>query len=223
LNRIPSWLPVVLLLALLFGIAGIAANKFMKPVLPEDLDKYGLGHYGDFLQFHEGAKALLAGEDIYLAYQKLYSYPPMLAILIAPLGYLHVSYAGVIWSFITAIIFFALSMLSAKEILRRFDVPTTLRNVGAVAFMGSLIMADKIRSEMRMGQCDGIVMLSLFWALTFIGRKPLIFGLLLGVATNVKYQGLIMLPYLLVRKRWVEAVSSVAWAVVIALSSALVF
>src|SRR5205823_595860 len=77
--------------------------------------------------------------------------------------------------------------------------------------------------EMRMGQCDAIVMLTLFWALAFVGRRPLVVGLLLGIANNIKYQGLILLPYLLVRKRWMEAISSIAWSGAIALSSAAIF
>lgn len=212
LRRVPDWLPITIMIAIVFGLGADAARSFIFK-----------GRQGDFIHFHEAAKALLAGDDIYLAYKQWYSYPPLLAVLLAPLGKLPLGQAGAVWAMTNAVLISGLMTWTARELLRRFAIAPTLKNVGAAGLVATLLMADKIRAEMRLGQSDAVVMIGMFGALSFLGRRSALCGVLLGLAANIKYQSLAVLPYLLIRRRWTEAVAALLGGGLIALASALVF
>jgi hypothetical protein len=221
LLKVPAWVPLAVMLAIVLGLAIDAARSFLFQ-----------GRQGDFIHFYEAARVVAGTSDnpdpakrtdIYLSHIQWYSYPPMLAVVLAPLGFLTLGQAGAIWALCNAAMISVILWFVSAEVLRRFEVERTIRNIGTVAVFAAIVMADKIRAEMRLGQSDGPVMLGMFGALLFLGRQPLLSGLLLGLAANVKYQTLVVLPYLIVRRRWTETSAAIAAAAAIALSSALVF
>src|SRR5258705_8385049 len=60
-----------------------------------------------------------------------------------------------------------------------------------------------------MFQTNGLMLLMLALALRWLDRKPWLAGLALGFAVNIKYLPLVLLPWLLIRRRWLAAGSFV--------------
>ncbi len=71
-----------------------------------------------------------------------------------------------------------------------------------VAFFGLAVASDPCRRAFSMIQTDPIILLCLTLGLVWIDRRPVLCGLALGLAANIKYHAIIFLPYLLLRRRW---------------------
>ncbi len=89
--------------------------------------------------------------------------------------------------------------------------------------LGVLLNVDKVRAVLSLGQTDALTLCLLTLALCVQRRWPVVSGVCLGIAFNIKYQAVIFLPYLLLRKRWKEAGAMVVSATAGLLSGTLVF
>ena len=85
------------------------------------------------------------------------------------------------------------------------------------------VFSDKLRIELQGGQTDLWILLCVLLALRWLGTRPLLAGFMLGLAGNLKYQTLIVLPYLLIRGRWRALGSCLMSMAGLALSTGLVF
>jgi hypothetical protein len=74
-----------------------------------------------------------------------------------------------------------------------------------------------IHNEMRGMETNSIVLLSFVLALCWLDRHPILSGLALAVAISIKYLPVIAIPYLLLRRRWLAAVATVGWSIILAL------
>ncbi|MGP1310891.1 MAG: glycosyltransferase family 87 protein, partial [Phycisphaerales bacterium] len=216
----PAWLPALILIGILGFFAYGAATRFLGA--PDSLPGQGT-EVGDFQHYYHAALAIRMGENPYDAGIRWYGYLPMFAILLVPLGLLTIQQAGAVWVGVNTMLTLAILWLAAKEFLRRFDGPRDLTTVFVVMLVGFLVVFDKVRGELRLGQTDALIVLGYVLGLRWMGRRPILSGLALAMSLNVKYQSLIFIPYLLARRRWTEAASMMIGGVGIALAGSLIF
>lgn len=157
---------------------------------------------GDFYHFYAAAEAMLRGQDIFASGTGGYIYPPLIAFAFLPLAMLSFADAAKL-DLVINILLSALTLyLGGRECVRRVGLPVRPVFVALVAAIAAILMADKIRGELRMGQTDVLMLLGFTLGLVWVRRHPTLAGLALGAAFNIKYVPIVLLPYLLVRRRW---------------------
>ncbi len=201
----------MLILALAFFAYGAAA-RFLRA-----------DGQGDFPVFHDAFRAVLDGADLYASGRGGYIYPPLFAVVFAPLGWLSQGHAAAVWTVINAGLIFAGLWITADEITRRFNAKIDRAAVPAIMLITFAVFADKFRSELRLGQTDMIVLLGMMLSLRWLDKRPILSGLVLGFIGHIKYQSLVVLPYLLIRRRWHALTSTLVSAAAFAISTAAVF
>jgi hypothetical protein len=70
-------------------------------------------------------------------------------------------------------------------------------------------------------ETDSLMLLMFALAFWWLDRRPILAGLALGFAFNIKYLSIVALPYLILRRRWRAAGGMVAWCVGFALLPAI--
>lgn len=189
------------------------------------ISQFARGRDGDFIHFYEAARAVLNNQDLYdSGPAKGYIYPPLFALVLTPLALLSREAAGVVWTVLNAAMLLVALLLLARECLRRFtpspDPSPTLSHprtfalshffstpILLIAALGALLNIDKVRAVLSLGQSDALTLLLIVLALILQRTRPLLSGACLGLAFNIKYQAIIFLPYLLLRRRFKEAAS----------------
>ncbi len=180
------------------------------------------GHTADFVHFYRAAAALAAGEDIYAVSSRHYIYPPLMAFLFQPLSALPMPVAAGVWLIMNAVLLGASAWLTAGAAAARLSFPPAKSFVPSAAFLGSLLLLGKVHADLHLGQTDGLVIFPIVLALNCFDRRPVLAGTLLGLAGAEKYFGLAYVPYLVLRKRWWAAGSTmVAWTAWMLLPGAL--
>lgn len=179
--------------------------------------------YGDFHVFHDAFRAVLAGEDLYASGVGGYIYPPLFAVVFAPLGWLSQGAAAVVWTVLNCGMIVGCFWLAADEFTRRFDARRGAEVVPAIMLVAFLLLVDKFKSELRLGQTDMIVLLGLLLPLRWVEKRPVLAGIAMGFVGHIKYQSLVVLPYLLIRGRWRALVSTGFSLAGFALATSVVF
>lgn len=181
------------------------------------------GYIGDFSHFYYAAKAVREGVDPYSVHERGYLYLPLLAILMVPLTVLPIGWAGAVWAMVNAFMLGAVLVLGAREFARRLGSEQDRLAISVAALVTLGVLLDKTRTELRLGQTDVLIALGLVVALRAIGTRPALCGACVAIVTCVKFQGVLFLIYLLVRRRYQEAVWACVGIVALTLSGALVF
>jgi hypothetical protein len=171
------------------------------------------GHPNTFSVFYYAAKALAAGQDIYASRppgsdRSEYVYPPLFALMVVPLAHFKAVAATRIWTAVDACLTVLALMLGARETARRFQIPPVRAALATIAAGALLLGMGEFKTEMGTSQTDTLVLLSFVLALSWLDRRPALCGLAVGFSANIKYQTLIVLPYLLVTRRWRAAAST---------------
>jgi hypothetical protein len=178
------------------------------------------GKLRDFAEFLAGARALDLGTDLYSAGALGYIYPPLLAWLLIPLSRLTDHFAALIWMVLNLSLLLFTALIAARDALRRLSgtsqallSPFSL----LVAAAGLLLISDKVRADIAMGQCN--LLIAALWLLILIlmDRRPALAGLILGFTANIKYITLIAVPYFIVRRRYKAAGFSLLFTILWAL------
>jgi hypothetical protein len=177
---------------------------------------------GDFEHFYHAARAMMLGENIYASHTRGYIYPPLLAMLLRPLAGFDLRPAQLAWAGVNLAMVAATVWLSLRLAVTRLAMPSDRLTLSAVACVGVLIGFEPLRQEIEEGQTDTIVALALVGALAALDRRPLLAGVLIGLGANIKYQALVVVPYLVLRRRWAAAGSALASAAAFALVPAVV-
>lgn len=186
------------------------------------------GEPGDFIHFYDAARAVWKGEHLY-TYEELetelnwYAYLPLFAVLLAPLALLPLSVAGSLWAVANVAMLGIMLFICARECVSRLELPSRQGTLAAIMLVAMLPMLDKLRQELELGQSDILIGLCMVLGLAWSDRRPILAGVMLGVATNVKLQGLIFLPYLIVRGRWRQAGALVGSSLLFALGGSLLW
>ncbi len=172
---------------------------------------------GDFYHFYYGARAMADHQDIYASWRGGYIYPPLLAFVLMPVALLPLQAAAVLMLLVNIGLSLLTIRAGARECVDRFAAPATGLTVGGAALLGTLLTTDKIKGELQMWQTNVVMLLMLTVALRWLDRRPWLAGLALGFAFNIKYLAVVMLPYLLLRRRWRAAGGFIAGIVGFAL------
>src|SRR5262249_32951150 len=104
----------------------------------------------------------------------------------------------------------------SREMIRRLEAPQGTPMLSAVVLLATVVMFDRIRADLQMFQVNSVMLLMMTVALCWLDRFPIWAGAPLGLVMNIKYLSLAFLPYLLIRRRWVTALSMLAWTVAFA-------
>ena len=176
---------------------------------------------GDFRHFYWGAEALVHGEDLYDSGERGYIYPPPLAVAMEPLVALGRPGADFAWLGISVALI-GTTLVVGHRVIRRHFGPTRDRAESlGVALLALLLTVEQVRWNLEEGQTDSLILLSLLAALVLIDRAPVLGGALVALATNIKYQAVIALPYAIVRGRWRLTLGMIGGAAGIALAPAI--
>lgn len=182
---------------------------------------YALGRIehgiGDFQHFYWAAAAMWEHIDIYASWKHGYIYPPLLAFLYMPLSFLPLQTAAVVLLTINTGLVLLTLWLCSREFTERFGAPSDRVASAGVALIAALVVVDKVKGELRMWQTDVLMLLMFTLALRWLDRRPLLAGMALGLAFNIKYLAVVFLPYLILRRRWRACAGFVAGAVLFAL------
>jgi hypothetical protein len=137
-----------------------------------------------------------------------WAYPPSALFVLLPFAQLPFWLSLVIWSSISAVLYFAAAWLFSRSV--------------AVAALASLSFSTVLVAFH--GQFTNLVAAIIFTALAILSRTPIIAGILLGAAATIKPQLLIFAPLALVAGRHYSALfSSIATGALIGVASMIVF
>ncbi|MDG2055057.1 MAG: glycosyltransferase family 87 protein [Phycisphaerales bacterium] len=181
----------------------------------------------DIRVFYDAALAVRNGDDLFAAYSDdpylTYIYPPLLAIVFTPLTLLSLESAAVVWTVISVLLLAACLVFGGRNFLKRFKARIDVATLPVVLFISVLLFFPRIKAELDQGQIDFIVLLAIILGLIWINRYPVLAGIALGLAANIKYQTIIFLPFFVVRGWWSAAIGFIAGALAGVLSGVLVF
>ncbi len=167
----------------------------------------------DFYEFFAAAEAMVRGGNPYNVGGTGYLYPPLLAVMLTPLVPLGLWPATVVWAVILIGVMTLSAWLGARESLTRMDREPARPLVAVVMAAALVIAADKMRSEIVMGQSNLLMVLAWVLGLVWLDRRPILAGVALGFGVNIKYLTVLAVPYLLVRGRFKAAAATVGAAV----------
>lgn len=205
------------MLAVLITFAVLAAIRAVKH--PDETD---------FQYFYYAAYGVVNGEHLYTVGEQFtgvrwYAYLPLFAIVLSPLVPLGVGTAGAVWAFVSAAILGACIWIASSQAIRRLGMHASPNLVVGVAMLVVLVFGDKIRGELRLGQSDAFVMIWVMLGLLWLEKRPMLAGFMLGGSVNVKLQGMVFLPYLIVRGRWKNLVGLVSGSLFFAFVGVLIW
>ncbi len=204
------------------AVWGVALGVVLLVMVAQINHRISSGHSGDFRHFYYAARALLDGTDPYTSGTQGYLYPPLIALLYTPVARLPFRAAQRTMLGVDVALVAAGLLLAARAILDRFDAPRRASLWTGVALLACLADVDKVHNELQMFQTNALQLalfaLSLYW----LDRRPRWAGVPLGMILNIKYLSLATVPWLLVRRRWATAGSTVASGVGFALLPAVV-
>lgn len=206
-----------------FAIAAIAIVFGYLIVYHFHHQREGKHHFGDFPTFYVAAEYARDHKDIYTAGSspdQMYVYPPLIAVLYIPLTALSLADAARFMLFPTAAMLLGSLILGAGEMLGRLG----RRNAAVwcvVVATASLLGENEMRGVMTMLETDSLMLLMFALAFWWLDRRPILAGLALGFAFNIKYLSIVALPYLILRRRWRAAGGMVAWCIGFALLPAI--
>jgi hypothetical protein len=180
------------------------------------------GLRGDFPIYYRAADAILHGRSLQEAADQGYLAPPLCATVMAPLALLSQALAAQVWTGFTLLLFGAMFWLGARDAVERWRLPRGSFYVLAVLATGAVCSFGQLRAELRNGQVDGLLVLGFVFGLVCLERRPGLAGACIGFAANIKYTAILLVPYLLFRRRLRAALAAGAWTIAFALLPALV-
>ena len=163
-------------------------------------------NFADFKVYHYTAQKLIQKENIYddSVYRKdkiaNFKYPPVIALLFYPLGFLSRHAAAVLWFVINFIIIILFFFWSSRLI---FGKNFSSRSKNWIYFMASICTLRFFAHNFDEGQVNFLMMGLLTLSLFYINReKSFLSGLSLGFSILVKYMSFVFVPYILFKRKF---------------------
>jgi hypothetical protein len=185
LLRVRTYAVVVLALSALFLFRGLRQGGAL-----------GGNRSNDFAAYHTAARGVLRGEleSSYRA-ARPYQYPPTLAVLLAPLGLLPARAASILWTAGNL----ALLLWTLRLSREALGPPVA----GLDQVLGLLLIARAAESDFANGNANTLVLFFLILGLAVARRgSGAAGGSLLALAGLLKLAPLLLLPWILWRRRW---------------------
>ncbi len=164
-------------------------------------------NYSDFRVYHATAQTFAQKGDIYTHSSDPsiteYKYSPFFAFLVSPLSFFSLGQAALIFFTLNFIFLLALSIFSKKLIVEKeLSFKESLLLYGAPLIFSYRFILGVLHS----GQVSIVMIALVVMTFYFIEKKKdVLAGALLGLSIMIKYTPAIVLPYLLVRKKWKAA------------------
>lgn len=180
---------------------------------------------GDFQHFYWAANELHHGRDPYA--NGNYIYPPLIAFAFGPFTGLTLSTAFLVWGGLSLTLIIAALWLCHRAASRAVARPASGASpIAPVALMLPVLLlsAVQLREHLRWGQTDTLTLAAMSVAWAWLAASPglrALAGVAIGAAINVKYQPVLLLPWLLIRRRWLTAGAIVLAAIAVGLLPAL--
>lgn len=171
---------------------------------------------GNLVDFLGAAHDMLLGRDIYAGGTGGYVYPPLIAFLYQPLAMMPLRMAALVSLGINAIVSIFTLVLVSHTLVERLIARIDGKLVAQVALFGALCTCDKIKGEFAHLETNVFMLLAFTAAMRWVDKRPWLSGLALGFAFNIKYLPLVLVPYLLLRRRYRATGWFVVWAIVFA-------
>ncbi len=176
----------------------------------------------DWEFFYPAAEALLQGTDLYESGEEDgYIYPPLLAFLLMPLVQFGFFGSAQIWLVLSVAALIVALTLTVREIGARIGPDWRPARLSGAVCIALLLSINFSRRELQHTQTDWVTVLGFVLGLMWMDRRPLLAGAALGIAANLKYHTLIVVPYFLLRGRFKAAGATVVAAMGAALLPAL--
>ena len=176
---------------------------------------------GNLQDFLDAARAMRAGADIYASGAHGYVYPPLIAFLYQPLATLGDRAASTVALVVEAAVSVFTLVLVSRVLVRRLLNRVDPLLVAQVACFGAICTADKIKGEFSHLETNVLMLLSFTAAMRWVDKRPWLCGAALGFAFNIKYLPIVLVPYLLLRRRYRATAWFAVWAVVFAVLPAI--
>ncbi|MEU9806848.1 glycosyltransferase 87 family protein [Mycobacterium sp. NPDC050853] len=193
------------------GIVAVLVQHWLVPLdAPNSFGLFSNG--GDLMTYRFGGLRILHRELLYateIPDAGWFTYTPFAALLFAPLGFVSLGTAKVLW--------FVMNMGALFAIIWRcwrvlgYAADSRL----AVACAGMTLLAldiQPVHGTLWQGQVNLVLAALIIWDLTRPDGARWR-GWSVGVASGVKLTAIIFLPYLLVSRQWRAAVASIATAI----------
>lgn len=184
--------------------------------------KAARGDISDFLAYYTAATALCEHTDPYLFSEKPYIYPPLFATLCMPLASLPITTAAACYIPVMVAAILLSFIWGTREFMRRFGMPPGQTLTRICLFIAFLIMEDRVKSDLQMFQVNSLLLFLSILSLRWLDRRPMLAGFALGLAMNIKVFPIVMLPYLMFRRRWRTAAAMAGSTVLFGLLPAVV-
>jgi len=161
--------------------------------------------YIDFKYYYLALQTFIHGGNPYARSFFAFPYPPVALLFILPFSYLPLLIAGKIFVFIS---FIAL-ILSISLLLRLFKV-SLLSPLGMVVFILAFNFFPT-KFSLASGQLNTIVLLlTCGFLYSFKMKRNYFAGMLLAMATALKLYPFLVIPYLLIQKKWKMLIALIA-------------
>ncbi len=175
----------------------------------------------NLIDFVGASRQMLHGRDIYNGGTSGYLYPPLIAFLYQPLALLPNDVAAYLSLAINASVSLFTLQLVSRTLLQRLTGKIDALLVARVALFAAVCSTDKIKTELFHLETNVFILLAFSAAMRWVDERPMLCGLALGFGFNIKYLPLVLVPYLVLRKRWSAIGWFAVWAIALALLPAL--
>lgn len=162
----------------------------------------------DFDVYRGGAVTLLAGDPLYeftTAPGLPFTYPPIAAIVFAPLALLPAAVAMGAWTFLSVLALEVVVWLTLRQ-LGVTDPAARMRWTAAFTVLG--LSLDMVVFNIWVGQINILLLLLIF--VDLFTRNGRFRGVAIGIAAGIKLTPLIFIPYLLFTRRFRAAATATA-------------
>jgi len=187
-----------------------------------------LAYRNDFNVFYHAAREVLAERDPYqssLADWTPYLYPPLLAIVLAPLALLPLPVAAYVWFLINAVSTIAAALMPARlcgddeQLSGSTNEGKAAGSEGGpvaplFAALSLLIVARFVLDNFSLGQVNPLVAaLAAAHVYLYSRDKKIASALALSIAVSIKLTPLVLIAYHVARRRWKFAAAALATCV----------
>lgn len=161
--------------------------------------------------YREGAKAFLAGDNLYTRSYQVggielpFTYPPLAAILFIPLALVPYGLALVSWSLLSAVLLWWCLAIVLRHLLPALAAAD--HRVLAVWLLPLGLVAEPVRETLAFGQIN-IILMTLVLADTLTRRPRLPRGVLIGLAAAIKLTPAVFILVFLVQRQWRHAATT---------------
>ncbi|WP_165857965.1 glycosyltransferase 87 family protein [Corynebacterium alimapuense] len=218
----PAWLSgrsrtVVVAISVLLAVAAL-----LPWLITSGLSWY---YHIDYDVYREGGRAFLEGQELYTRLYQVegidlpFTYPPLAAILFAPLAWIPLGLGSALLTVATAVALWWCVVLVVRHSLPEWSDQD--HRVIATIVLPLALLAEPVRETLSFGQVN-ILLMTLVLTDVLARRTLLPRGVLIGLAAAIKLTPAVFILIFFVRRQWREAATTVASAVAVTLLAALI-